>query len=315
MSNEEKKKQMKLTLRQVIAIGTFLVLLGVVCNFALGPLLKHLGVFEKSPLVFSMSGLPFLVLGNWFLISLASKTRKAELSNELTIREDLQLGAPLARRLLDSLRANNDLEDRFPMEIDTFGETPRWNHQLLFKLYVTNDAPPGSIQKVSGCLNMQNIRLLKKERINTLVIIGGEPTEHMDSLVKLLGAFNFCFKSHAYDYHNTNMYVCTSTTNISNLMVLTRLEGLLKGFIYIPYNESCLTTLLEYTKILNMLYPKDYTVLDGNRIFMLPEMRAALTSKEIKLLKTRWEIQDAKDVNEIERWKGKHIRKLQKFID
>lgn len=323
MSNEEKKKRIKLSSWQLLTLGILIVLLGVAFNFALGRILKSYGVIENISVWFSFSGLPLVLLGDWIIIFPAKKARGKELLTDLWIKDSMDLAPNSANVLWHELHDNGEQESSNPVIMDAFGDLNlnRYMEVNSFKLYINEDAPFDSIQKMQTRFNLGEVRKLHQQRITQLVLMGGEPLQHLDATVRLAGTFRKIFNSNTYkglfSYYMpiTNLLICTSTTDLDSLITITNLEGLIDGFIYIPYNQSSLQTLLDYTKYLNTVYPKRHSTLAQNRVKMLPWIRETLSDEEIKLLKTRWAIDSVKSISEIEKWKGTHIRRLKKFIN
>ena len=315
-----KLKTIKLTQTQLFAIGLFLSFLGILGNFS-GLILYAVGVLEEAPLFLSVCGCPFIFIGS-MLLTKASKRKSKEAIYELDWFYNCKESArDEARQLQFELRENISIESKRPIELDAFGYPPEEHfYSRKFKLYVTPDCPYASVQKVSPTISFSKIHLLRFEEITQLEVIGGEPLEHLESTIKLLGAFHEIFGTLSYygRYNHygrfSNILLWTSTTDLKALLKFIYLEGLIDGLVYIPYNQSSIDTLLEFTKYLNSYYPKDYTILPENVVCLLPNMKSLLTQEDITLLKTRWTIDYVRNIKEIEHFKGINIRRLQNFI-
>lgn len=315
-----KLKTIKLTPSQLFAIGLSLFFLGILGNFS-GIILHAIGVLEKIPLSLSVCGCPFIFIGS-MLLTKASKRKSKEAIYELDwFYNCKELARDEERQLRFELLENERVENRGAIELDAFGYSQeRYFHFGRFKLYVTPDCPYASVQKVSPMISFDKVHLLRIEKITRLEVIGGEPLEHLEPTIKLLGAFHKIFGASnyygRYDYVRrfSSILLWTSTTDLKALLKFVYLEGLIDGLVYIPYNQSSIDTLLKFTKCLNSYYPKDYTVLPKNKVYLLPSMKSLLTQEDITLLKTRWSIDYIRNIEEIERLKGNNIRKLQNFI-
>lgn len=295
----QQKKEKTLELFGYLSLAT-----GIFINIFLQLILKLLGICEHIPIILYAFGFSFLLLAMGILTIWLPKERLESLACRILMEKDFLLAHREDHELSSVLEGNGRSDEEFPILIDTFGyESPNGESYAYTRhLLITKNAPPNSVQMLSSFLDFKNIRPLKKERIHMLTVVGGEPLENVDSLIRTLGGVRRCLQS----YHNTRILICTSTTDLEALKTIASLEGFINGFVYVPYNESSLRTLIEFTKFLN----KNEIDLEENTIFVLPEMRNLVASVKGLDLGTTWKVDIIKDRRELEAWKGHHLRIL-----
>lgn len=313
MRQQKRNKEKTLKLFGFLSLG-----IGVFINIFLASILRLSGVCERPPIILYAFGFSFLILAmgilNVWLPKVYRKSKSVTSSSFCEAEDWLDLKIAMERDLLPARRTyselvykleeNTRIDEQFPITLDTFG---RWysNSSIYSNMHllITKDAPPNSIQILSNFLNFKNIRPFKNERIDYLVIVGGEVLDdNVDDLVRTLGGIRKCVRR----LYPTKILICTSTTNLEALKTISLLRNFIDGFIYVPYNESSLRTLIEFTKFLN----KHKIELPKNRLFLLPEIEDLITSIKGLDLKINWAFSPLKDRQELEYWKGFNLRIL-----